>query len=442
MIAIEDADRVAGQHWDCRGHGEVHEPGIALWLKESRGLYLPDAAPGWWPAMNSNRRQARSPDMPALSGDITMPNRLPRRDFLAVAPLAAAGTVVGATTTGVPLLADTPQPADAPQAPSQANAIEVRPYQLMCIVCRIGEGRSDDLGDARLTAILAAVRKDRKIPIRLCCNVDTVYRYQNPGTAEDTPEGELFNAKRDLDILQKLGLVPGDARPAVDMLERLLADVPTAKDICGYSAVTGEVWRGCARAESGWYEAGRTLGIDAILPPRDAQEEADFKKTSTAAIYRATTLRIRPHHLMCMSCFYGGRMENLGPIEADNLFEAIDVIQKNPEIPVTLVAGCCMICPPCSHYEPETNLCLGGRGMALRDQKKDLDVLQKLGLKFGDTLPARKLYELLYARIFSTRDICGYGDGEERASEWRICGDPEGNETYRKARAAMLGIES
>jgi hypothetical protein len=80
--------------------------------------------------------------------------------------------------------------------------------------------------------------------------------------------------------------------------------------------------------------------------------------------------------------------------------------------------------------------------MGLRDQKKDLDVLQKLGLTYGDTLPARKLYKLLYERISSTRDICGYGDGEERAPEWRVCGDPEGNETYRKARAATLGIES
>jgi len=81
------------------------------------------------------------------------------------------------------------------------------------------------------------------------------------------------------------------------------------------------------------------------------------------------------------------------------------------------------------------------------DQKKDLDVLQKLGLEYGDleygdTLPARKLYELLYERIPSTRDVCGYGDGQERAFEWRICGDPEGQESYRKARAAKLGLES
>ena len=367
-----------------------------------------------------------------------MSQRVTRRVFAK----AGAAATLGLTSLEPSGAGGSPQPDTATRTPSHGDMLEVRPYQLMCIVCRIGEGRSEDLGDARLTEILAAVRSDRKTPIRLRCNVDTVYRYQNPGAGEDTPEGELFNAKRDLDVIQKLGLVPGDARPAVDMFERLLANVPTAKGICGYGTVTAETWRGCARAERGSYEKGHALGINAILPPRDEQEKADFKKTSAAAVYRAETLRIRPHHLMCMSCFYGARMDKLAPIKADNLFEAIDVIQKSPDVPVTLVAGCCMICPPCSHYEPETNLCLGGRSMALRDQKKDLDVLEKLGLKYGDTLPARKLYELLYERISSTRDVCGYGDGEERAPEWRICGDPEGNETYRKARAAKLGIKS
>jgi hypothetical protein len=318
--------------------------------------------------------------------------------------------------------------------------LEVRPYQLMCIVCRIGEGRGGDLGDARLNEILKAVRQDRKRPVALRCNVDTVYRYQNPGHADDTREGELFNAKRDLDILQKLGLVPGDARPALDLLDRLLAKVPTARGICGYETATSDAWRGCARATSGCYEKGRALGIKALIAPRDPQEKARSKKASAAAIYQAKTLRIRPHHLMCMSCFYGGA-KKLSPLEEDNLFEAVDVIQKAPEIPVTLVAGCCMICPPCASYDPETNLCLGGRSMALRDQKKDLDVLQKLGLEYGDTLPARRLYQLLYARIRSTRDICGYGDGEVRAPEWSICGGVQRDEAYQRARAEQLGIK-
>ncbi|MBC8872432.1 MAG: hypothetical protein H8E44_23620 [Planctomycetes bacterium] len=367
-----------------------------------------------------------------------MSERITRRVFAK----AGAMATIGLTTLETAGAMASQQPDAAPQPSAKANTLEVRPYQLMCVVCRIGQRQTEELGDARLTEILAAVREDPKIPARLRLNTESVYRYQNPGPQEDSPEGEMFNAKRDLDIIQKLGLVPGDARPAIDMFERLLLNVPATKGVCGYETVTADTWQGCPHAGSGNYEKGHALGIKAIIPPRDEQEKADFKKNTVAAIYQAETLQIRPHHLMCMSCFFGARMDNLGPIKEDNLFEAIDAIHKNPDIPVTLVRGTCMICPPCSHYEAETKFCLGGRSMALRDQKKDLDVLQKLGLKYGDTLPARKLYELLYERVPSTRDVCGYGDGEKRAPEWSICGDPEGKETYRKARAANLGIKS
>lgn len=361
-----------------------------------------------------------------------MSQRITRRDFAAA----------GAAALALPILetgrAQAASGSDTLTAAGFAT-LPLRPYQLMCIVCRVGGGCKDDLGDPRLTAILKAVRQDPKLPLTLRCNVDTVYRYQNPGHAEDTDEGELFNAKRDLDILQKLGLVPGDTRPAIDMFARLLENVPGARGICGYETSTSDTWRGCARAASGDYEKGHALGIKALIPPRDPQEMAEYKKTSAAAIYEAPVLRIRPHHLLCMSCFHGGK-EKLAPIAADNLFEAIDAIQKNPDIPVTLIAGVCMICPPCASYDPANRLCLGGRSMALRDQKKDLDVLQKLGLKYGDTLPARKLYELLFARIASTLEICGYGDGQARAPEWSICGSALDDGAYQKARAARLGI--
>ena len=72
----------------------------------------------------------------------------------------------------------------------------MRPYQLMCVVCRLGAGRTDDLGDPRLTAILQAVRQDPKLPLTLRSNVDTVYRYQNPGHADDTAEDDAYQKAR------------------------------------------------------------------------------------------------------------------------------------------------------------------------------------------------------------------------------------------------------
>ncbi len=365
-----------------------------------------------------------------------MSRPMTRRGFAKAGAVAAFGL----TSPQPSDAAGSSQPDTKTHPPLGAAILDVRPYQLMCLVCRIGEGQTEAL-DGTLAEVLAAVRADAKIPIRLRCNADSVYGYQNPGPADDSPEGELFNAKRDLDILQKLGLVPGDARPAIDMFQRLLTSISTAKGICNYQDVTSETWRGCPRADSGHYEKGHALGLPAIIAPRDAQDKAECKKASAAAIYEAKTLRIRPHHLMCMSCFYGARKNDLAPIEEDNLFEAIDAIQRAPDTPVTLIRGTCMICPPCSRYDAGTGMCLGGRSMALRDQKKDLDVLQKLGLKYGDTLPARKLLERLYERVPSTRDICGWGDGKERAPEWSVCGDPEGKEAYRLARATKLGLQ-
>ena len=315
------------------------------------------------------------------------------------------------------------------------DGLDIRPYQLMCIVCKLGAGKLD----GKLGQLLAAMQKDPNMPVTLRANVDSVYRFQNPGPADDTPGGKLFNEKRDLDILQRLGLVPGSTRPALELFERLFKKLPTSEHICGLPEGP-ETWRGCPAAGSGNYEKGLAKGLYSIFPHRDKAEKARAKTESVKAMYEADMLLIRPHHLLCMACFHAGR-ETLKPIEADNLFEAVDIIQKNPGTPVKLIRGCCMICHSCDRYNPKTGLCSGGLGMNLRDQKKDLDTLRLLGLKYGDVLPARRLYELVFERIPSTRLVCAFGDGEVRGTEWSICSGPEGSERYVKARKCNLGID-
>ncbi|MBN2307654.1 MAG: hypothetical protein JXR94_01710, partial [Candidatus Hydrogenedentes bacterium] len=120
--------------------------------------------------------------------------------------------------------------------------------------------------------------------------------------------------------------------------------------------------------------------------------------------------------------------------------EAIDAIHQNPEIPVRLICGPCMICPPCPHLRRRADRCIGGHGMALRDELKDLDVLQRLGMAYGDTMSARALFSRLYERIESALEICGYGDGVARSREWSICGGENVNARYAKGRAAGLGF--
>ena len=319
------------------------------------------------------------------------------------------------------------------------KSLDVRPYQLVHIVSRIGEGKGADLGgDGRLTSILSAVRQNPVLPLTLRCNVTTAYAYQNPGHADDTPEGALFNIRRDLRIVQRMGLVPGDTRPAIELFRRLLENVETVEGILWFSEATSDTWAGEPR-EDCHYERGRALGLEAIIPGRGTKEMALAKCRSVREMYESSQLEIRPHHLMCISCFYGGH-EELGPIDEDNLYEAIDIVHQNPEIPIRLVHGPCMICPPCHGYDPPSNQCIAGIGMALRDELKDLDVLQRLGLAYDDVLPARELYARLYDRIPSTRIICGHGDGVTRGPEWRVCGGPDGDARYTKARQEGLGF--
>ena len=77
--------------------------------------------------------------------------------------------------------------------------------------------------------------------------------------------------------------------------------------------------------------------------------------------------------------------------------------------------------------------------MSLRDQRKDLDVLQRLNLNYGDTLPARTLYAKLLRRIRSAREICGFQDCIARGETWTICGTVT-QRAYERSRASGMGI--
>lgn len=79
--------------------------------------------------------------------------------------------------------------------------------------------------------------------------------------------------------------------------------------------------------------------------------------------------------------------------------------------------------------------------MALRDEKKDLDVLDMIGLDYGVVMPAISLYKKIFRAVKSPRQICGYSDGVERGYEWSICGGAKDDRNYRKARKAFMFID-
>jgi len=285
------------------------------------------------------------------------------------------------------------------------QGMTLRPFRLMCAVCALGAADGCS-ADPHSREILAAIREHPDQPVTLHCNAGDVYVYQEPGTADDTPEGVEFNRLRDLEILHKLNLFPGATLPARILIYRLLAQIADVTDLCGYDAVTGAAWAGCPRAGSGAYPRGHALGIDAIIPPRPAPELCAEKANSLAAMAQASATRVRPHMLLCAVCQYGSGVRP--PYPEDNLPELIASMLQAPETPIMLAPGAeWMMCAPCPYCAPELPACVNNRGSGgLPNQLRDLRVLRQLGMQYGDVLPARDLFLRIFTRISGTLAIC------------------------------------
>ena len=318
--------------------------------------------------------------------------------------------------------------------------LNVRPYQLMCIICKLGAGKDFDKDDTtRLSEIYRILADTPLQMVRLCCNVDAVYFYQNPGTADDSPEGELLNLKRDLDIMQRLGLIPGDVRPAHELFNRLTNAITGSDNICGYARITSPEWRECPDAHSGNYGNGiKNKVIDKIFPPRTKEDIASVKKLAIKQIEETDEIRLIPMHFMCLACYHKGDKQPV-PIEEDLLFEVWDKIRRQPDIPVRIVRKDCMVCQSCVLFDTARKMCVrGGKiGAELRQLQKELNILQRLGLQFGDVVPANELFTRVFTIIPESDEICAYGNGKITAPEWMVCG----NEFYSQGRQACLGIE-
>lgn len=322
---------------------------------------------------------------------------------------------------------------------AEPEGMTLRPYQLLCAVCSLGE-ESPAPKDGSAKKILDAVRDNPDMPVTLRCNVGDVFLFQDPGTQDDTPEGAEFNRRRDLEILLVLNLVPGVAVPARILLNRLLDRIAAVSGICGYDAVTSDAWRGCPKAKSGCYERAREKGIAAIVPPRREEELEREKKESLEAMYKAkaTGIRSRPHILVCAVCQFGGGTKP--PYKPDNLPELIQLIRQEPDTMITM-AECAdwMMCAPCPNRAPELNACVNVKGSGgLTNQLRDLRALQRLDLTYGSTMKARELYRLVFERIPSTLDICRF-DSPAPSVWWDACGSrTTNNENYKKGREMLL----
>lgn len=343
------------------------------------------------------------------------------------------------------------------------DVFEVRAHHLLCAFCAAAGCENTPAGREVIQAIRGAFNANPYLPVRLTADVDLA---RVPYTDIYTDDGRVsehdFEQRkrdhtgrmRDLEVLRRIGLQPNSVNSAFDAVRLLFKNINTLEGICFYGVKPSPDWPECpnARLDSfkklsaegfdDYYSLNlcRTLGKGfkgrgpyCLLPIRDVAEMDKAKKDSCEAITTADRLFIRPHHLLCLCCLFGGGNVDK-PLEDDNLVEIAARMREIPEIPVTLVEGCCMVCDPCPAFDPERHMC---HFMFVKDQLKDLRVLHRLGLSPGVTLPARDLFRLLYNCVMSTSEICGPEATTEMSLMWAPCGNA-GSEDYDRAREALF----
>ena len=313
-----------------------------------------------------------------------------------------------------------------------APAIEIAARQLLGTVCVAG-GAECPLFTKKVDALeaLKIAKQDPTASIRLTSDADRVPHYamlEDEDFARLNREGVL-NRKRDLDVLQRLGLSPGDTRRARYLYELLLKTVETPVGICAHDTPG---WEGCPLARSGAYESVRQKGWQKIVYDRSEQDMSEARRQSIERIRTDKILNVRPHHLMCMSCWVGGTGGD-GDRGNDTLDAIWRRIRDDPDLEIRLVEGNCEACHCCDGFHAESTRCVHACGL-LRDYKKDLDVFQRIGKMPGDTLNARELLKLIYEKVGYTTEVCGNGTGVATSNEWSICSGPTGNAGYREAR--------
>ena len=309
--------------------------------------------------------------------------------------------------------------------------LTIRPHHLLCAVCHAAGCRNVPVGDDKAEAIIKTIRSRPTIPLELVVDEDV-----------DRGREDFVDRFKDIETCRRMGVRFNTVHPAFEIVKWLFANIESLEGICYWSYPASDKWLECphARLESmkkmreprrGRGEDLDGVGENIFLPVRTKAEMARVKEASASAIYSADRLYIRAHHLFCMMCVYGSG-ENTDPLQDDNLYELFVKMRDNPEIPVTLIEGCCDVCPPCPAYYAPENICLHSY---TRDQYKDLRTFQILGLAPGDTLPARELWARLYDRFPTSAEVCGPYKACEFTHVWKGCREKsEGYEAARKKR--------
>lgn len=333
------------------------------------------------------------------------------------------------------------------------GGLTLRPVHLLCLFCR--QAGDIPAPQQELTNQAAdAIRQRPDLPLTLRCLAQDVYAYQDVDVddwesacegcdSEETQPSVEFQRKRDLDILQRLDLTPGTTLPARTLLHRVRKAFTTTIGLCAHEHCSDVAWQGCPQACSGQFEQAIAADPAALVPPRCPEECARDKAASVAVMREAKQLRIRPHVMMCAVCNYGQNAGEARPLAADNIVEFIEIIRERPDdVDVVMAPGAdWMICAPCPQRVPELNACVNVAGSGgLSNEKRDLDLLCLLGLRYQSVLPAREMLRLLFARVPDTSPICRR-DNPDLSVWWDDCGAANctgGNLGYESGRSLLM----
>lgn len=326
---------------------------------------------------------------------------------------------------------------------ADAAPLAIPAHMLLCAVCARG-GCKNPPARRKVQELLKALWKYPYLSLKLCADVD-VQRAHFYDEFEGRNKARLPKdlarrradyawRRKDLEVCRVLGIMPNTEIPAFFAYDILFNRQKTLEGICRTGSQKSKDWPECPYARKGYYEkiaGGRRYlledqtrlgekldgqGIWAMLRARTRKDMKGAKDRSAKFLMeKADRLYMRPQHALCILC----RMDADKPLIEDNLIEMRRRMEADPNIPVTLVEGCCQVCDACNEYHPGEHICYHTH---VKNNLRDLMILERLGLPPGATLPAHKLYEMIYKRIRSLKEICGWRDGSNTAPFWAPCG--------------------
>jgi len=120
-------------------------------------------------------------------------------------------------------------------------------------------------------------------------------------------------------------------------------------------------------------------------------------------------MRVRGHHLACVYCYLGSGKQSAEEFFglANAIPDLLERLQGDPDLEITVADDLDEVCDTCPLRVP-TGCARGDDPVAQNEKLRSWDraILQRLGLKTGDTISARQLERAMRKNIKDIGEIC------------------------------------